>query len=388
MSELTPRRAPDRPRRTWCVTRVRPGVALLSIGAALVALACGDDGARGAHDSAVRDLARDTAPSGDAADDASNGDTTTPEVTMTTEVTPETTDATTPEDDAAPQDDTAAEDAAADLDVAPAEPPCPAITVAEGLTVMPPTTLHLSGLTTTGTVATWRWSIVSAPEGLVSTLVPGTGVAEPRLDATLAGTYRLRLDALDKRGEAACDPAEVEVVARPGPGIHLELVWDDNTADPTLEVGADLDLHVFRHDAVGLDTDSDGTGDGWFDPLYDCAWHNPDPVWPAAEGAPNPAPRLLRRDDAGYGPEVIAVPSPEATTYVVGFHVWDDDDAIYLAPTEIRIWIDGVWKNRPTFSVPVKAPSLERVMTVTWPSGQLGFPFAKDGDFIPTSPTK
>lgn len=360
-------------------------------GAAALLVACGDEAGRSAGDTAsTTPTDVDAGSESDAATEVESASDAAADLESASDAP--TDAATTPPTDVDASrgdgDETVADVDAADLaDASPPVPPCPAITVAEGLEVVPPVTLHLSGLGSTGDVATWKWT-ATAPDGLVSVLVPGTGVAEPRFEAALAGTYRFTLEARGNKGEMACEAAEVEVVARPGPGIHLELVWDDNTADPTLEVGADLDLHVFRHDAVGLDTDEDGSGDGWFDPLYDCAWHNPDPVWPAPEGAANPAPRLVRRDDAGYGPEVIVVPAPEATTYVVGFHVWDDEDAVYLQPTEIRVWIDGVLKNKPSFAVPVKAPSLERVMTVTWPSGQLGFPFADDGDFIPPGLTK
>ena len=273
-------------------------------------------------------------------------------------------------------------------DVAPT-PPCAVITVAEGLLVSPPMTLHASSTDSTGDVAVARWTVVSTPDGFVEPLSPDRNAAAITLEASLAGSYVLRLEVFDRVGASACAPAEVTVQAIPVSPVHLELVWNDNTQDPTLPVGADLDLHVFHPDAPGLDVNSDGVGDGWFDPLLDCAWHNPAPTWPVADGAPNPAPRLLRRDDAGYGPEVIAITDPTpGLAYVAGFHVWDDEDTGYLQPTEIRIWIDGVLKNRPNFAVPVRAARLERVFTVEYPSGRLTFPFTTDGDFRPSTPTK
>lgn len=361
-------------------------------------IACSDSATGPSADAAVT---TDTTVAPDAPDTVMTDVTTSPDAAIddATVQTDAATDATVPTDavatDAATDDDAA--DTATAADTTPADttapdvtdtPPCAALEVLEGELVSPPLTLHLSGAASTGTIANWRWSIVARPAGSVAPLhdaAPG----EVTFEAALGGTYTFRLDVLDAHGQHACDAAEVTVVAKPTAPIHLELVWDDNTADPTVDIGADLDLHVFDPDAVGLDTDDDGTGDGWFDAILDCAWFNPDPTWPAADGVPNPAPRLLRRDDAGYGPEVIAVehPTPDRT-YIVGFHVWDDSEANYLAPTEIRVWIDGVLKNKPSFSVPVSNHALERVMTVRWPSGQLGFPFENDGHFVPTSPTK
>ncbi|MBL8784566.1 MAG: hypothetical protein JNJ59_06705 [Deltaproteobacteria bacterium] len=268
-------------------------------------------------------------------------------------------------------------------------PPCAVITVAEGLSPAPPTTLHLSAKDSTGDAVIWSWTLVSAPNGFIEPLRQAT-TAEATLEASLAGKYRIALDVRDALGRRACDPAEVELNLVPTAAVHLELIWNDNTDDPNR--GADLDLHLLDPDAVGLDLDKDGDKDGYFDSVLDCAWHNPSPTWSADVATPEgPAPvaRLLRRDDTGYGPEVIALdhPIPERV-YKVGFHVWDDTQTSYLQPTEIRIWIDGVLKNRPNFAVPVHARDVWTVMTVRYPSGLLGFPFDVMKVDRPTSPTK
>jgi hypothetical protein len=275
----------------------------------------------------------------------------------------------------------------------PEEPPCPRIGIEEGLEVSPPLRLHLSGLETTGTASAWEWALESGPNGLTSAFLPSPNVPEPTFEAALAGTYVFRLAARNNAGASACPPATLTVRAIPTSAVHLELVWNDNTENPSAPIGADLDLHVLHMthpDATGLSVDGDTSPDVWFDPTYDCAWHNPDATWTPGDTPETPTRcRLLRRDDAGYGPEVIALDhlAPE-TVYSVGFHVWDDTDTVYLAPTEIRIWIDGVLKNKPSFAVPVKANDLWRVMTVKYPSGVLGFPFEKDASFLPASPTK
>jgi len=332
--------------------------------------AAADTSGGGAPDGAETDL--DTSSEGD--DDASNVAHDTPDM-----VAPDTTELP----------DTTPYDAAPDtIDAEPAPLPCPVITVAEGVRVSPPITLHLSSAASSGDPVTVRWTLLSAPEGFVEVIAPQGNAREVTLEAALAGAYTFRLEAFDKLGQSGCAPAEVTVEAVPASAVHLELVWDDGTQDPALALGADLDLHVFHPDAEGLDVDGDGAGDGWFDPLLDCAWHNPAPTWPASESAPDPGPRLLRRDDDGRGPEVIAIAAPTpGLAYVAGFHVYEDG-ALYIQPTEIRIWIDGVLKNRPSFAVPVRASRLERVFTVEYPSGRLTFPFATDGDMRPASPAK
>jgi hypothetical protein len=272
-------------------------------------------------------------------------------------------------------------------------PPCADIAVAAGTTISPPMIVTLSGAATTGDVARWRWSIVEKPAHAFTGLRT-PNAAETEVDIAVAGTWKFRLEAWDSKDRAGCDAAEVTITATPTAPIHLELWWDDNTADPTAEIGADLDLHVMHPDAVGIDVNGNGSPDRWFDPLYDVAWHNPEATWPGPVDDPENGPRvrLLRRDDAGYGPEVITIENPRAgDVYTVGFHVWDDTDTQYLQPTEIRVYIDGQLRNRPNYAVPLSASKLERVMTIAWPfAGQqsLGFPFVTDGDMRPTSPTK
>ena len=335
----------------------------------------------------------DTAP----ADDVPTGDSDADPTPGTDAL--EETDATSGPEETLPRTDTADTTLAgddtldpagdADLDAEVVALPCPVITIAEGHTFAPPLTLHLSSAASTGAPVTVRWTLVSTPAGLLEPLSPQANAREVTLEAALAGVYTFRLEAFDKLGQSGCEPAELTVRATPSSPVHLELLWDDNILDPSMSTGADLDLHVFHPDAIGLDVDGDGSGDGWFDPVLDCAWHNPAPAWPAADGAPNPAPRLLRRDDAGHGPEVIAIADPTpGLAYVAGFHVYGNPDDLYIQPTEIRIWIDGVLKNRPTFEVPVRAARLERVFTVEYPSGRLSFPFTTDGDFRPASPAK
>jgi hypothetical protein len=353
----------------------------------MVLASCGDDPDTGANEVApdVVETMDTAAPDTTADVEAETVDTATPDLFDAADSAPsEVSDAT----DVAEETADTAPEATDSTDVA-TTPPCAVITVAEGLLVAPPLTLHATASDSTGDVVTTRWTVVSTPSGFVEPLRPSRAATDVTLEASLAGSYVLQLEVFDRFGASACPPAEVTVQAVPTSAIHLELVWNDNTADPTLPIGADLDLHVFHPDAPGLDVDGDGAGDGWFDPVLDCAWHNPSPIWPTSDGAPNPAPNLLRRDDAGYGPEVIIITDPTpGLAYVAGFHVWDDEDTGYLQPTEIRIWIDGVLKNRPNFAVPVHAANLERVFTVEYPSGRLSFPFTTDGDFRPSTPTK
>ncbi len=353
----------------------------------------------GADDAATPDTSGDTGADAQAPDAAEDvgletlDDTAAPPDVAPDDTTPADAvdDGITTGDIVAPQDAASAADTAADL--REPTPPCAAIAVAEGLAVSPPLTLTLSGAGSTGDVARWRWSVLSAPDGQHAPIIGGHA-PEATYEARLAGEYRLQLEVWDEKDRAACDPAVVTVVATPTAAIHLELVWDDNTADPTAEIGADLDLHVMHPDAVGIDVGGTSAPDGWFDPVLDVAWHNPSAVWPGPAEAPGEGPivTLARRDDAGYGPEVITIERPrDGDVYSVGLHVWDDSDTGYLQPTEIRIWVDGVLRNKPKYNVPLRASILDRVMTVRWPfegQGSLGFPFARDGDMRPASPTK
>jgi len=207
--------------------------------------------------------------------------------------------------DTAPADsavlDVVAVDAAAPADVEADIPepvaPCPSLEVLNGLEVSPPVLLSLSGGGTTGDVARWQWTVVSKPSHSFTGL-NGAHSREATFEAAVAGVYTFRLEAWDEKDRTACDAAEVTVNAVPTSPIHIELWWNDNNADPTAELGADLDLHVMHPNAVGIDVGGSSAPDGWFDPLYDVAWHNPQADWPGPVGdeANGPRVKLLRRD--------------------------------------------------------------------------------------------
>ncbi len=224
--------------------------------------------------------------------------------------------------------------------------PVAAIAVQEGTSVVPLTTLHLDGQgsnSPNGDIVEYLWS-VEAPDGVVSKLTPAPEAPAPTFVASLAGTYIVTLEVKDQAGKGSCVPAQVEVTATPAEKVYVEFFWltpaDPDESDEGAEAGSDLDLHLTHPWATGPDIDGDGEPDGWFDSPYDCFWFNPAPNW-GSLGSSDDDPSMLRDDTDGAGPEVAVLDAPEAKTYTVGVHYWDDHDFGEALAT-LRIYVDGV----------------------------------------------
>lgn len=261
--------------------------------------------------------------------------------------------------------------------------PIAVLTPAEGDTVLPVTTLHLDGSQSWsphGEITSWWWA-VQAPNGPPTVIQPEASAPQITLDADLAGTYQIRLGVWDEAGHASCMDAAWTVEARPGTGIHVELVWDTPAdGDPTdagVGKGSDLDLHLLHPLAEGADVDDDGVDDGWFDVPWDCFWFNRTPSW-GPEGSDRQDDPLLLRDDLdGAGPEVVAIPEPEdGVVYRVGVHYWSDH-GFGASVAHLRVWLEGELVIDVAGLTLVNG-DLWKAADIHWPSGEVIVP--RQGD--------
>ena len=255
---------------------------------------------------------------------------------------------------------------------------CPSAVIqcAEGNEVIPGTTLHLSGIASTGgcwtNVAKWDWS-VEQPEGSQSIFTPSATFPSPTFEVNVAGKYAFYLTVWDELNVPSCSPDVFEVVAIPDEAIRVELLWhtpaDPDETDEGPDAGANLDLHFLHPGAGGPDRDGDGKPDGWFDQPFDCFWFNAHPEWGSFDPSIDDNPGLDRDDTDGAGPENINLNIPEDVLYKVGVHYWNDHGygASYAT---VRVYI----YSQLVFEVPdVKLVDSDmwEVCTVEWPSGKV-----------------
>jgi hypothetical protein len=168
----------------------------------------------------------------------------------------------------------------------------------------PATTRPLVPVTLTGTasdadgfIASWRWTLVSAPAGASGAFSAPTAPTT-QFTPNLVGLYTVQLTVTDDSGlTASCTTT---VTAR-GEGLRVEIGWNTNFADQ--------DLHLLRM----------AGGTGWFNYPNDCYYANTRPSWDAAGTADDP--RLDIDDVDGYGPENTNIDVPvTGSTYRVGVH--------------------------------------------------------------------
>ena len=207
--------------------------------------------------------------------------------------------------------------------------------VDEGEEVLPQTLLHLHGEQSSsmaGTkVAQYTWT-VKQPSGSQQLLLPSAHVANPTLQANVAGEYTFCLTVKDDAGLPSCQPSCVTVFVAPEDAIHVELLWqtpsDPDQTDTGPGAGADLDLHVAHPLAAMPDLDCDGSPDPWFSVPFDTFWYNENPNWGSAQIG-NDDGQLALDDTDGLGPENFNLGSPEGTlakprSYSIGVHSWND----------------------------------------------------------------
>jgi len=269
-------------------------------------------------------------------------------------------DVTSPEDVEVPPDlpppaDTVLPDLAPVETIEPGDPPTPVVGVVEGQEVIPQTVLHLSAdwsIPSSGKITAWQWT-ADQPEGSVSLFIPSATFPNPSFEVNVAGLYTFYLDVWDQFGQQSAQPAIMQIQVIPDQTIHVELLWhtpdDPDETDEGPEAGADLDLHFVHPQAGGPDRDGDGEPDGWFDQPFDCFWFNAHPEWGSFNPEVDDNPGLDRDDTDGAGPENINLNIPEAVTYRVGVHHWNDHGYGPSYAT-VRVYIDGVlvWESELT----------------------------------------
>ena len=258
-------------------------------------------------------------------------------------------------------------------------------TISEGESAIPQTTLHLFGdqsWAPGSEVAGWEWSVIQPP-GSVTAFVPSDTFPNPTFQVNAAGEYRFSLEVEDATGEKSCNVWKASVLVIPDEAIHVELLWhtpnDPDETDEGPEAGTDVDLH-FQHAAYasGPDVDGDGAPDGWFGMPFDTFWFNAHPDWGSADPSLDDDPGLDRDDTDGGGPENLNLNIPEATTYRIGVHYWDDHEYGPSYAT-VRVYIYG---NMVLEASDVKLVSLDlwEVATISWPSGKVSPVVTPEGE--------
>ena len=189
----------------------------------------------------------------------------------------------------------------------------PTVTCPGALTTRPlvPVTLIGSASDADGVIASYSWTLVSAPAGASGTFGSPSS-ATTQFTPNLVGVYTVRLTVTDDDGLTAT--CTTTVTAR-GDGIRVEVSWNTDLSD--------VDTHMLR--VAG--------GTGWFNSPNDCYYANRTPAWDAAGTADDP--RLDIDDVNGFGPENINVDAPVVgNTYRVGIHYYSAHGA---GPTTVTV---------------------------------------------------
>ncbi len=177
-----------------------------------------------------------------------------------------------------------------------------------------PTTDDLSGVAL-------DWSILSKPESSNTTLISADVGHDLFLD--VPGEYIVELN-FSAPSLTSCEPRQIKIHAVPTQQLYISTTWTTpGDTDPQDRKGADLDLH-YIHPQGSFEDDT-----------FDIFWRNKTADW--GNTGPYDDPTLLRDDQDGLGPEVLAHANPEQDlTYRVGVHYFDDNDlGPSLVSTEI-----------------------------------------------------
>ena len=248
--------------------------------------------------------------------------------------------------------------------------PTAVITVAEGDEVLPQTSLHLSGRSSTAqegaSIRDFEWSVVQ-PTGSVSTFIPSDVAPDTLFETNIVGTYIFRLSVTDSLGVKSCSPTEYTVTTTSDDAIHVELLWrtpgDQDETDTggdtsTFSAGSDMDLHFLHKLAFGR----------YFDKPYDCYWDERNPEWGTFGSTDNP--RLDRDDTDGGGPENLNMAVPELNIrYQAGVHYWNDWGYKNAFAT-VRVYVFGVLRDQWS-DVELKTDDMWDTHYIDWPSGNV-----------------
>lgn len=136
--------------------------------------------------------------------------------------------------------------------------------------------------------------------------------AEPKVEKTAVGSLHLADLRVERRFGPPLElpisafrtlppeldpPDDPQQDPPPEPLIRIQLTWTplvgSGSASSPGTPPADLDLHLIHPLAKGKDHDCDGKPDGVFDPVLDCSFRNPAPLWDPPSGA---NPKLVQSD--------------------------------------------------------------------------------------------
>lgn len=167
----------------------------------------------------------------------------------------------------------------------------------------------------------YEWRLVQRPVGSTAVLDP---ISDERVQLTLdlAGDYEVGLTVIDTDGIRSCNDAVARIHVEPSEDLHIQLVWDHQTAD--------LDLHLLNEGGAVFTHE----GDVYFSNREPLDWFPSNPEW---------VPSLDADDNRGYGPENINIEHPEpGSRWRVLAHYWNkqtDGDAFTVAT--LRIYAYG-----------------------------------------------
>lgn len=170
------------------------------------------------------------------------------------------------------------------------------------------------------------WELISRPPGSDAKPPFPIDSQETGFRPDLAGSYVLRLTAIDAGGLAGI--CETQVLAVATEGLRVEMFWDTD--------GTDMDLHVLSPAA-----------DAWFTNL-DCHFANCTSGLSWGEATDDDDPHLDIDDTNGFGPENINIDVPELAAYEIGVHAFQGR-SLQNAVT-VRIYCGGS-KTEPKVSI-------------------------------------
>jgi hypothetical protein len=137
-----------------------------------------------------------------------------------------------------------------------------------------------------------------------------------------AGTYVVGLTVTDDAGNSSTNPAQVTLNAVPGPGVYVQMTWEDAVSD--------LDLHLVRGAGAAFSSeDCHRANCGAQD--YSVGWGTP---------------HMVVDDTNGFGPEAIVMEAPQAGEYTAGVHWYSGAASTILAVVEV--YSDGALLGRYT----------------------------------------
>ena len=187
----------------------------------------------------------------------------------------------------------------------------------------------------------FQWSVVDAPSGSTSTLLPSNTFDTPSFFVDLAGTYEFELRAFDPDATAHCGaPTTVTVDAVPTDTVYAELVWDTPAdLDQADGFGAEFDIHYLH--PMGT----------WEEDPWDVYWRNPNPNWGDSTTS-NDDPVQEIDDTDGAGPEAVRHSGLEGLSYQLGAFYFTDRN-LGSSYVRMRVYVGGALDSEVRGYVPV-----------------------------------